>query len=204
MVLPKRSCIICVLLVLCLEMCAAYAQWAPKSNDGQDKKAVEALFGKNPTFRATVQVEVETDTNGSPFMESGEMFFNKSVLYLVSPDARSFAKLRLSKVTITPVGKDTIAGHPCIKSKAIVIVGKGQKYALTIWNASDLRNVPVKVRLKVASTTVTVAFKNIRFPHSGAIPLKPPVGCTRYNSVQEMIQEMVQGAVDMGSFNDVY
>ena len=49
------------------------------------------------------------------------------------------------KLEMTELGKETVDGHPCVKSKATVTDKDGKKYESLVWNATDMKNFPVKI-----------------------------------------------------------
>jgi hypothetical protein len=80
---------------------------------------------------------------------------NKKLTYLLYPDLAAYAETPLQnadlkpdsafKVKTTELGKETIDGHPCVKNKVVVTDDGGNNYETTVWNATDLKNFPLKI-----------------------------------------------------------
>ena len=92
------------------------------------------------------------------------------------------------KIDSTTLGKETIDGHPCEKKKVTVSGGDGEKQEAIVWNASDLRNFPVKIEMKQAGLTTIMAYTDIKFAKPDATVFDPPTGFDKYDSVEKMMQ----------------
>jgi hypothetical protein len=126
---------------------------------------------------------------------------NKKVVYVVYPGAQSYAEMTTpdsaaatnadSKVEITKLGAETVGGHPCVKNKAVVTDQQGEKHEFTVWNATDLKNFPVKIEMNEQGSAITMSYQNISFSKPDASLFIPPTGYTKYGSVQEMMQAVM-------------
>jgi hypothetical protein len=134
---------------------------------------------------------------------------NKKVVYVVYPNAQSYTEMTPpdsaaattntdSKVEITELGKETVAGHPCVKNKAVVTDKQGEKHEFTVWNATDLKNFPVKIEMNEQGSAITVSYQNISFAKPDASLFSPPTGFTKYDSVQEMMQSVMMKKIGGG------
>src|SRR5271154_6162370 len=124
----------------------------------------------------------------------------KKVVYVVYPNAQSYAEMTTpesaatntdSKVEITELGKETMVGHPCVKNKATVTDKLGDKHEFTVWNATDLKNFPVKIEMNEQGSAITMSYQNISFSKPDASLFALPTGYTKYGSVQEMMQAVM-------------
>ncbi len=81
---------------------------------------------------------------------------DKKVTYLAYPGLNIYVEQAMSaadaessgkepKITKTVVGKETVAGHPCEKSKVVVTDDKGKTQDAIVWNATDLQGFPVQM-----------------------------------------------------------
>jgi hypothetical protein len=125
--------------------------------------------------------------------------------YLIYPGLNSYAQITApkadqgtndSKVTTTELGKETVDGHPCVKNKYTITNARaGENVVLTTWNATDLKNYPIKIEMespdaapgKPAPVT-TLHFTNINTAQPAASLFEPPVGYRVYTDVQAMVQ----------------
>jgi hypothetical protein len=125
----------------------------------------------------------------------------KKVVYVIYPNAQSYAEMAPpdstvittndSQVDITELGKETMDGHPCIKNKAVITDQQGNKHQFTVWNATDLKNFPVKIEMNEQGNAITVSYQNISFSKPDVSSFSPPTGYTKYDSVPEMMQSVM-------------
>jgi hypothetical protein len=119
--------------------------------------------------------------------------------YLVYPGLNSYAAMPQSdssagadaadfKVETAELGKETVAGHDCVKNKVTVTDKDGAKHESTVWNATDLKNFPVKIVTGEQGQNATMRFKNISFDQPAASLFETPAGFTKYDNVQTMMQ----------------
>jgi hypothetical protein len=127
---------------------------------------------------------------------------DKKAAYLVYPGLQSYVLNNLSetesvatnndnKVETTELGKETVDGHPCVKNKAVITDKDGSKQESTVWNATDLKNFPVKIQTIEQGNNVTMLFKNISVAKPAASLFEPPSGYTKYDSVQSMMMQQM-------------
>ena len=127
---------------------------------------------------------------------------NKKIVYVVYPNAQSYTEMTPpdsaatttnadSKVEITELGKETVAGHPCVKNKAVVTDKQGEKHEFTVWNATDLKNFPVKIEMNEQGNAITVSYQNISFGKPDTSLFNSPADFTKYDSMQEMMQSVM-------------
>ena len=103
------------------------------------------------------------------------------------PAAAAAANLNF-KVTTTELGKESVAGHPCVENKVFVTDAKGATNEFTVWNATDLKNFPVKIFRGGSDADVTMQFTDVSLTKPAANLFEPPAGYTRYDNMQTMMQ----------------
>jgi hypothetical protein len=117
---------------------------------------------------------------------------------LQDPDA---AKADSSfKMDSTELGKETIDGHPCVKNKVVVTNDAGKTHESTVWNATDLKNFPVKIEMVEQAHTMTMLFKDIKTSKPDAALFDPPADDKKYDNLSALMQaEMMKrmGTVTM-------
>jgi hypothetical protein len=128
----------------------------------------------------------------------------KKSLLLIYPGLRSYVDNPLPgpagtnlnfKVTTKELGKETVAGHPCVQNKVFVTDSAGTTNEFTVWNATDLKNFPVKILRAGQDVDVTMVFTDVSLTKPAASLFDPPSGYTRYDDVQTMMQtEMMKKA----------
>lgn len=130
---------------------------------------------------------------------------DKNVVYVIYPNAQSYAEMTqasdagatnsAAKVETTGLGRETVDGHPCMKNKAVVTDTEGNKHEFTVWNATDLKNFPVKIEMNEQGSAVTQSFKDISFSKPDAGLFNPPTGYTKYGGIQEMMQAVMMKSI---------
>ncbi len=95
------------------------------------------------------------------------------------------------KIETTELGKETVDGHSCIKNKVVVTDDQGKKHESTVWNATDLKNFPVKIETKEQDTQATMLFQNVKLSKPDANLFEPPADHKKYDSMMALMQEIM-------------
>ena len=95
------------------------------------------------------------------------------------------------KIELTEQGKETVDGHSCVKNKAVVTDKQGQTHESLIWNATDLKNFPIRIEHNEDGTKVTMLFRDVQLSKPAADLFEPPTGMTKYSSMQAMMQQVM-------------
>lgn len=120
---------------------------------------------------------------------------------LVAPiDAADLAALKQpAKIQRTPLGPESLDGHPCVKTKVVVVEPGGQPHESTVWYATDLKDFPLRVRTVDGTDTLDLHFSQIRFVRPEAKEFDLPSGTARYDNVQDMtgavMKKMLKDAI---------
>jgi hypothetical protein len=131
---------------------------------------------------------------------------HEKVVYMIYPGLQAYAKMELPdanknatndfKVETTKLGEETVDGHPCVKNQYSVNNPRtGQRLIMTAWNATDLKNVPVKIEQSAwsstdsyAGTSTTMRFLNLNLAQPDASLFQPPSDYKKYDSIQTLMQ----------------
>ncbi len=131
--------------------------------------------------------------------------------YIIYPGIKSYAKMSLSKqdaaaldkdlkVETTALGKETVAGHPCVKNKVVMTASDKQTQEFTVWNASNLKDFPVQIQTSGKEGSLLMRYQNIKFVKPDAAQFEPPTGYTAYADIQQMMMAAMQKMLsDMGA-----
>ena len=136
---------------------------------------------------------------------------DKKTVYMIYPGLDSYAMLTVpnapsatndTKLEKTDLGKETLDGHSCTKTKyKVVEPGTGENVTLIAWTTSDLKNYPIKIEIdsseaaqeQKAPASTTLHFTNINTDTPQASLFEPPLGYRVYTNVQAMMQtEMIR------------
>ncbi|MBI3868437.1 MAG: hypothetical protein HY299_07885 [Verrucomicrobia bacterium] len=108
---------------------------------------------------------------------------------MTESDASGFSEAH--KVEASDIGKESFDGHPCVKRRVTVTSSSGKKVQGTIWNATDLKDFPVKIQLPEGSSMVEMTFKDVKLQRPDVSLFQPTAGFTRYESMEKLIQDRV-------------
>ena len=92
------------------------------------------------------------------------------------------------KIETTELGKETLDGHDCVKNRVTVTDKEGTKHESLVWNATDLKNFPVKIVTGEPGHEGTMLFKQITFDKPAASSFEAPADFTKYDNMQNMMQ----------------
>jgi hypothetical protein len=136
---------------------------------------------------------------------------DKKTLNLIYPAMQAYVTMPLSKddaavlekepkIEKAALGKETVDGHPCEKNKITITDANGKKSEVVVWNASDLKDFPVKVQAQEKGDTVLMRYKNIQFAKPDAKQFDLPTGYTVHTSMEAfmgaIMAKMMGGAVN--------
>lgn len=119
--------------------------------------------------------------------------------YFVYPGLNSYAEMQSGtaaastnledyKMETSETGKDTVDGHDCVKNKTSITDKDNNKHEYTVWDATDLKNFPVKIITNDGSRSSTMLFKNVTFTKSASSNFETPTGFTKYDNVETMLR----------------
>lgn len=91
------------------------------------------------------------------------------------------------KLNKTPLGKETIAGHPCVKTKIVMTAANGKTQEATVWLASDLKDFPIQIQTTQEGNDVTVVFSNVKLQKPDAKILQIPADYTKHATIMELM-----------------
>lgn len=127
---------------------------------------------------------------------------DKKLTYMIYPGLQAYTETAIQnpeaakpgsdfKIETSELGKETVDGHPCVKNKSIVTDKEGKKHEATTWNATDLKNFPIKIEQAENGTTSTWIFKDIKLAKPDSSLFDPPADFTKYASMQELMQQVM-------------
>ena len=126
---------------------------------------------------------------------------DKKLIYLVYPGLQSYAEMPLQdpdatksedefKMDKVEQGKETVDGHACVKNKVTISDDKGNKREFLTWNATDMKDFPVKIEFSEAGNTMSMQLKNVKLAKPDAAQFDPPAGYKGYQNIMQLMQEV--------------
>lgn len=124
---------------------------------------------------------------------------DRKVAYMIYPNMNAYAETPIQeqdiakvatdyKMETTKLGKETIDGHPCVKNKAVVTDDKGNKHESIMWNATDLKDFPIRLETVEQGNTITILFKDVKLSKPNGVLFEPPADSKRYESIMALMQ----------------
>jgi hypothetical protein len=122
----------------------------------------------------------------------------QSCLEIPIPKEESEVVEKTAKIERTALGKETIAGHPCVKNRTVVKSDGGQLLEATTWNATDLKDFPLQIESKEKDNTSLIRFKDVQFAKPAAGRFDVPANYTRYKNQQELMMGVARRMLGNG------
>ncbi len=97
------------------------------------------------------------------------------------------------KIEKTALGKETINGQACVKNKVVITDAAGKQQELTVWNATSLKEFPVKVETAFEDRAVTIHYKDVNLGKPDSKQFEPPSGFAKHNDLQQLIMKKMLG-----------
>ena len=135
---------------------------------------------------------------------------DKKLMYLIYPGLKAYAEMPIpeseleaaekdSKIEKKEEGKETIDGHPCVKSRATITDASGKVTEAVVWAASDMKDFPLQIETDVQGNTVRMTYRDVKFGKPDAKLFEPPTGYTRHESIQSLMQVAMQRMMGAGN-----
>jgi len=97
--------------------------------------------------------------------------------------------LRGAKVTRTPVGKETAEGHSCNVETVVVTRADGEIVESKVWEAEDLRGVPVKIDSETEHGRFLAVYRDIAIGPLDKALFTPPDKCIPYEKMGQVVED---------------
>jgi len=121
---------------------------------------------------------------------------DKNLTVTIFPDQKAYlsaplpegegATAKQPKITKTPLGKETLDGHPCVKYKVVITDDKGHTLEPTTWEATDMKDFPIQIQTTEDDSVSIVHFKQVQFSQPDPKLFEPPAGFTGYSDPQQL------------------
>lgn len=98
----------------------------------------------------------------------------------------------------TEVGREVIDGHPCVKYRLDLPKERSVGEVAYVWQATDLRNLPVKFEAQMNGETYGLSFRLIKDAAPDARHFDPPTGFTRVSGPEVLLQQALLGSLTGG------
>jgi hypothetical protein len=128
---------------------------------------------------------------------------DKQTGYVIYPDRKAYANMPFSKEDVqaaartpkiqkTVLGKETVDGHPCVKTKVVITADNAAPVEAVTWNATDLKEFPIQVQTTERGNTSFVLFRQIKFTRADPKLFEVPAGFAAFSNPQELMQTVAR------------
>jgi hypothetical protein len=101
------------------------------------------------------------------------------------------ARAQLTSLQSTGKAPDEkVNGHPSLREQLTVSLNDGSTSQFTVWHATDLNGLPVRIRTDSGSPRVTIDLTDVRVQEPAAKLFEIPQDFTRYDSPKAMFDEL--------------
>ena len=109
------------------------------------------------------------------------------------------AQAKIGGMKKTPVAKEIVDGHPCIKYRLTVPEDSDPNQVAVTWEATDLNDLPIKIMVKTDGQVYGIQLRNIRPGKTDERLFQPPPGYTKRASFSSLLQEgLLQNVANSG------
>jgi hypothetical protein len=117
--------------------------------------------------------------------------------YVLSETLQAYAplttKTQVTNIIETPAQAppEKIEGHPCRQQEVLVKTGDGETAVFRVWQATDLKGLPVRINSVTTDPPVMLTLSRIRIGPPAGESFEPPASFTKYASASAMLDELV-------------
>jgi hypothetical protein len=135
---------------------------------------------------------------------------DKKAIYIIYPGQKVVCRLALpkeeaeaagkeSKVEKTVLGKETLDGHPCVKNRVVLTDETGNSIEATTWNATDLKEFPIKIETKEKDKIQLMRFQKVEFIRPDAKQFEPPADYQQFTELDALMQSVLEKQTSGGA-----
>ncbi len=99
--------------------------------------------------------------------------------------------LQGTNVKRTPAGTETVEGHSCKVENVVVTRADGKTIEAKVWEADDLKGVPVKIESKTEHGKFIAVYRDIVLGTLDKALFTPPDKCTPYEKMGQVVEKEV-------------
>jgi len=177
-----------------------------KAQDNQTMVMFFAVSGRNTRNEIDMTKMSGVSANdmaGMKQMGMDKMVFlklpDKQAAYIVYPNLQSYCDMPAvnkdsneGTVDKTELGNDTVETHPCTKSKLTFTDKDGRTSEALVWEATDLKNLPIQYQTVDKGQTTTTTFSDIKMGKPDAALFELPANYKKYDNMQQMMMGNMQ------------
>ena len=123
-----------------------------------------------------------------PEMKTSFVVYPRAQAYIEMPlDWRERLK-EIVEVEKTRLNEDVFDGHRCVRYQVHVTNSLGEENDVLVWEATDLKNFPVKLRFEMPPSVFYLEFRHVSLAPPDVDLFHPPLDYTRYSTLGELVR----------------
>ncbi|MBZ5687300.1 MAG: hypothetical protein LAP86_19940 [Acidobacteriia bacterium] len=99
--------------------------------------------------------------------------------------------LQGSDMKRTAVGTEVVDGHPCKIEKVIVTRPDGKTIESKVWEAQDLKGIPVKIESHIGEFTLSAVYRDISTGTPDKQLFAVPEKCTPFEKMGQVVEQRI-------------
>jgi len=96
-----------------------------------------------------------------------------------------------SKVERTQAGSGVVEGHTCKVEDVVVTRADGQIIHSRVWEAEDLKGIPVKIESEIPSHKLTAVYRDIVLGTPDRTLFTPPDKCIPFEKMGQVVEQKI-------------
>jgi hypothetical protein len=204
MQLPELLCKVAIAVLVLVPGTLAHAQDAlsfPDFSATQVLESRKADFSMK-VYRSGDSVRVERSLAMSTlYMPSKSKVYNlttypdhsRQCVVMNPEEARMLPSplelLQGSDVKRTALGTAVVEGHPCKLENVVVKRPDGKTIESKVWEAQDLRGIPVKIESHIGELTLSAVYRNISLETPDQNLFTVPEKCTPFENMGQVVEQ---------------
>ena len=97
-----------------------------------------------------------------------------------------------TKVKRTPAGTEVVEGHTCKVENVVVTKADGRTIESKVWEAEDLKGVPVKIESQLPHGALTAVYRDIVLGTPDKTLFTPPDKCTPFEKMGQVVEKIAK------------
>jgi hypothetical protein len=95
-----------------------------------------------------------------------------------------------TKVKRTPAGTEVVEGYTCKVENVVVTRADGKTIESKVWEAEDLKGVPVKIESQLPPRKLTAVYRDIVLGTPDKALFTPPDKCTPFEKMGQVVEKV--------------
>ena len=99
--------------------------------------------------------------------------------------------LQGSEMKRTAAGTEVVDGHPCNIEKVVVTRPDGKTIESKVWEAQDLKGIPVKIESHIGEFTLSAVYRDISMESPDQQLFTVPEKCTPFEKMGQVVEQKI-------------